>query len=240
MSRRRKNNPIPKKKKPFFFLVRWVVKLIFRKPKIINFNNEELDPRSIIISNHAKKTGPVILKLYYPIFFCFWGAHEMLGTFKERFHYLRDIFYMQKQGYNKFVATIRGGFEAIFSYEFYKAMKVIPSYQDARLIDTVNYSIELLEHDIAVLVFPENSNDGYKEVLEEFFPGFVLLSDKYYKKNHVDLPIYPTYFDKKRNIVYIGKKVYMQDYVKLGYDKKQIAEEFRSLVNKLYLDSLEK
>ena len=56
----------------------------------------------------------------------------------------------------------------------------MPTYTDARFAKTLRYSMSVLEQGSTVMIYPENSNDGYKDVLTEFFPGFVMLSEKYY------------------------------------------------------------
>ena len=101
----KKNKPYtPPRRQPFFSFIKGILRLFLRKPKkIINLAGE-LNPRSILLANHNAKKGPLYLELYFPLFHCVWGAGEMLGTYKDRFHYLRDVFYMQKRGFNKFVA----------------------------------------------------------------------------------------------------------------------------------------
>ena len=165
-----------------------------------------------------------------------WGAYPMLGSYSMRFHYLRDIFYMQKNGVKKFKATLRAGFESIFSIFAYKGIKVIPSYPDARLMKTLQYSMQCLDNDIAVSVYPEDSDNGYFDEMTHFFPGFVMLADMYYKKSGEDLPVFPVYYGRKKKKIVVGKPLYVQDLVKQGLTRDEIAEKFRLEVNKLYSD----
>ena len=96
--------------------------------------------------------------------------------------------------------------------------------------------MEMLDKNIPVMVYPENSNDGYKTVLTEFFPGFVMLAEKYYRANGVDLPIYPTYYHLKKRKMIIGKPIYVQDLVKQGLTREQIAQHYCDAVNNLYFE----
>lgn len=84
----------------------------------------------------------------------------MLGNYKSRWKYLRDVYYMKKQGYSKFRASFKATFEAIFSKMIYKGIKVIGTYQDARVRSSIENSIEVLENDMAVTIFAEDSNKG--------------------------------------------------------------------------------
>ncbi len=223
-----------RRKQPFFGLIKCVLRPFFRKPKKIVDLSGGLEPRSIVLANHSAKKGPLYLELYFPLLHCLWGAGEMMGSYKERYHYLRDIFYIQKRGFNKFFATGAATFEAIFSPMLYKAMRVLPTYHNGRLLGTVNKSIRALNDDVAVMIFPENSDGGYFDEMTQFFPGFVLLAQAYYHKTGVDLPVYPVYYHIKKRILCIGKPCYVQDYISKGFDRKQIAEIFKEKVNELY------
>ena len=207
--------------------------MYYRRPRVVVIP-DKVEEKAIFVSNHCSKQGPMILEVYLPYFHAKWGAHEMLGNYKTRFHYLRDVYYIQKKKAGKFSSTIKAGFEAFFSIYFYKGMKIIGTYQSAQLLTTINNSIKVIENNIPVMIFPENSNDGYEDVIGEFFSGFVLLAERYYKKNQVELPIYPMYFNEKKRLVVMGEPCYVQEYKKQGLDKDQISDEFRKKVNDLY------
>lgn len=223
----------PQKKQPFFSFVKNVMRLFYKRPRVTSLSGDIPD-RAIFVSNHCNKRGPVVLTLYMPKAFCPWGAHEMLGGYMSRLRYLRDVYYVQKRGYRRFPATVCATFEAFFSIWFYRGMHFISSYSDTRLYETIKESMAAIDHDFPVLVFPENSSEGYKEILTEFFPGFVMLALHYYRKHGVDLPVYPVYYHDKTQNIMIGEPSYVQDYVKAGFDKKAIAEEFRKKVNALH------
>ena len=61
-----------------------------------------------------------------------------------------------------------------------------------------------------------------------------MLSEKYYHKYGVSLPIYPVYYSVKKRIMVIGKPSYVQDLMKEGMNRYQIAEYFCNEVNQLY------
>lgn len=213
-----------------------VMRLIFRKPKIINLAGE-LPKKSIILANHSAKSGPPSFDLYYPVTCAKWGAHEMFEGFKSRMAYLRDVLYIKKCGKKPgFINSFKAGFMAIFNPFVYRGMRMLPTYPDARFALTLRESVQVLNADMSVMIYPENSNEGYKDVLTEFFPGFVMLAEKYYRTTKEDLPVYPVYYSIKKRIMVIGKPLFVQDFVKQGLDRYQIAQRFCDEVNQLYFD----
>ncbi len=229
---------VPDKNQKVWPYFRRIFRCFFKVKNIVNLNEEGFPQRCILVSNHANKKGPFIYELNLPVHHISWGAYWMLGNYKERYNYLRNILYIQKNGVKPFKATIKAFFEAIFSKYIYKGVKVLPSFPDARLRRTVEYSIQALEQDNAIAVYPEDSSKGYFDEMTHFFPGFVMLADAYRKKTGVDLPIYPIYLGRvkgKRKIV-IGKPLYAGKMIDSGLDKKQVADVFRKEVNQLYYD----
>ena len=139
-------------------------------------------------------------------------------------------------GVKKWKATLKAGFESIFSIYTYRGMKVIPTFPDARLRKTLHYSMQCLDEGFAISLFPEDSNEGYFDEMKHFFSGFVMLSEQYYKKTGEDLPVFPAYYGRKKKKIVVGKPLYVQDFVKQGLNRNEIAEKFRLEVNKLYND----
>lgn len=70
--------------------------------------------------------------------------------------------------------------------------------------------------------------------MTSFFAGFVMLSIQYYRKHDVDLPIFPVYYSHKKRKMIIAKPLYVQDFIKQGYDRYKIADIFKDEVNKLF------
>lgn len=235
MAKKIKEFKVPSKRQPIYKCFKPIMRLIYRKPEIINLAGE-IKERSIIIANHSAKSGPPCLDLYFPIKTVKWGAYQMLGNYKSRRAYLKDVLYIQKCGAKPLGAAVKASILAVFSPFVYKGMRMMPSYPDGRLRQTIKNSSKILDANMPVMIFPENSNDGYKEVLTEFFPGFVMLSERYFLKTGEDLPVYPVYYHVKKRIMVIGKPLYVQDMAKEGMDRYQIAARYLEEVNKLYFE----
>ena len=223
---------MPKRKQPVFKVFKGILRF-FYKCNVLSLEGE-VPEKAIVIANHSAKSGPTALEINYPKFNVKWGAHQMLGNYKSRFLYLRNVLYVQKCGKNKFVATLKSLFEALFSKMVYRGMKVFPSYQDGRLRKTINASIDALNENMSILIFPENSNSGYFDELKELFGGFVILAEQYYRKTGEDLPIIPTYYHKKTRQIIIGRKSYLQQLKAQGLDRDGVCEYYKNEINDLY------
>lgn len=217
----------------FFNLVLKIFKVFKKKPYIYNLNDQEIDKNALIISNHSAASGPLTISLYFPTFFVPWGTHEMTERYKERWKYLYHIFYKQKLGYNKLKSFLLATSFGIISKALYNGMQLIPTYSDTRLRNTMNISKQYLDKGTSVLIFPEDSNSGYHEVLLKYNPGFVYLSEFYYKKTNKKIPIYPIYFHKKSNAIIIGEKSYLKPLTDKGLNKYEIAEHYKNITNDL-------
>ncbi len=209
------------------------MKVFFKKPHIVSLSGD-LPDKAIFVANHAAMFGPVIYNLYLPATFAQWGAWPMLGSWKQRYHYLRDVYFIQKRHKNKFSATFLALFEACFSVYFYRGLRVLPSYNDQRFITTLRKSMHTLADDVGIIIFPEDSDDGYHEHLKSFFAGFTELA-KYYRRCHGDdVPIYPVYYHPKYKKMIIGFPSYYTDYEARGMNRKEIAADLCRQVNDLF------
>lgn len=217
------------------FLYRFLgvfVKTFTKTPTIINLN-DELSAQAIYISNHSAASGPFKLSIYFPMMFRPWGIYRMCFGFRDRWKYLYHVFYQQKQGFSKFKAFILASLMGLVTGLGYKSMKVIPSYEDGRLINTIKTSLDHLETKASVFIFPEDSSKGYFDVLTYYHPGFVFLAEQFYKKHQIDLPIYSVYYDKKINAFIIDKPDFIQPNLKKGHSREEVAQKFRDRANEL-------
>ncbi len=224
---------ITKRKRPFFTFFKGIIRPFIKKPKIYFISPPPQEP-AVLLANHCRKKGPLVYDMFLPMFTAKWGAGEMLGDFKSRWHYLRDIFYMQKRGLKKSKANVKSTFEAIFSPLVYKGLGVVGTFHDARLMKTLDKSINALQNDTSVLIFPENSDAGYFEILTELHPGFTLLCDRYNRKVGKDIPVYPLYFHEKKNVILFGEPVYYTKMKEEGLTREQMAEKLKTIINNLH------
>ena len=227
---KKKNYVYTNKKQPIFAIVKTILKIFLHKPKIIN-HNEELPSDALIVAPHMGKWGPFYLSSHFPCKIAVIGAHPMLGSYKERWKYLRNVLYMQKQHRGKVFSTIKATFEAVFSKGMYKGMHVIPSYEDMRLLHTIHDTAKTMDNGLPVIIFPENSNLGYQRVLTTLHEGYIIISKFVSKKREKETPIYPFYVNVKRRLLIIGKPYYLSDLK--GKDNSEINKYTCDRINEL-------
>ena len=228
----RKEFKVPSRRQPIFRVVGWFFGLFYKaKVEILTDN---LPQKAIVLANHSAKAGPMALELSYPHFNVKWGAHEMLGNYKSRYNYLRNVLYIQKLKKGKLVSTVKAAFEAIFSIWLYRGMKFIPTYSDARFRHSIRCSMDVLESGASVMIFPEDSTDGYFDELTSAFPGFVMLWQHYFRKTGEDLPVIPVYYHKRSRKIVVGKPQSVKSLFDSGLNRDEIAEHFKDEINFLF------
>ena len=220
-----------KKRQPIYRFFQLFLRLSYKKPKQFINQNEKVPTDGILVGPHDGKRGPMYLSIYYPEKMADIGASPMYGSYKERFHYLRDVLYIQKQHKKKFPSTIKSAFEALFSKFFYKGMHVIPSYEDMRLLHTINDVAKTMDNGLPVFIFPENSNKGYQKVMTDLHEGFIIITRFVSKKREKETPIYPYFLDNKRRIIVIGKPYYLSDLK--GMSNQEICKYTCNRINEL-------
>lgn len=211
------------------------LKIFKRRPQFINQSGGELEGKAIYLSNHSGADGPLTYELYFPLIYTGWGAHEMFGTLKERWNYLYHVFYRQKLHWGKlrafFVATV---FSPI-SKRLYRGIGLIPTYTDGRFISSVKISCRILDTGNPILIFPEDSTDGYLNPPQAFNQGFIAMAKLYYKMRKVDLPVYTAYLlnEKKRKMV-VGKPMFVNQLLSEGKTEDEICALALENMQKLY------
>ncbi len=217
-------------RKKWFVCLKQFLKLFIKKPKF-HFVGNEIEDGSLIISNHVGAKVPLSMEIYFTKNFRFWGTHEMNGNLKSVYKYLSFTYFHQKKHWNLFLSRLFCLIAAPFAKLFYRGLRLIPTYQDARLKSTLNQSVETLEKNHCLLVFPEDSSKGYFDEIQKFFPGFVLLAKTLLKKG-IDRPCYLMYFLKKQR-TFVVDKPFMISQLLNGENKNTIAERLRIRLNEL-------
>ena len=211
--------------------IRCVLKIFKRKPQFIYLGDEFCD-QSICLSNHVAAQGPLTYELYFPKAFRFWGIYHMTEGFKEKYKYLSTTYFQGKKHFPAPLAKFISIFATPVMAVFYWGINLLPTYPDARLSKTVKRSLDVLESNQSIIIFPENSTDGYHDVLKEYFIGFYLLAKKAFAKG-MDLPIYNMYYQRKNKKVIVDKPIKYSELAAMNLTKDEIAEMFRIRANEL-------
>lgn len=218
-----KTKQFKQKRKAWFRGLKQFLKINYKRPQFI-YLGEKPTERAIILSNHVSTVPPMMLEIYadYPI--RFWGTHEMNSGLKKMYKYQSEVYYHQKRGFNLHLSRLLCLLASPLTNMFYKGLNLISTYQDARLRTTLDQSLTAIkDNGENIVIFPEDSSDGYSDELKGFHAGFVMLAEKCLQ-NGIDVPIYACYYKKnERQYIFDAPVQYSQLKAQFG-DRKAIAE----------------
>ena len=164
-----------KKKKLWVRIIKAVHRIFAKKPEII-YLGEKIPTASLILCNHAGALGPEAWELFMDNF-RFWATHEITEGTVSVYRYLSQVYFSQKQHWNKTAAKIVSFLVSPLLAVYLGGWELIPSYSDMRLSKTIKKTLDVLKKDCSVLIFPENSSAGYHEELTSVHPGFCLAGE---------------------------------------------------------------
>ena len=219
------------KRKWYFRFLKKIMKCRYKKPAFV-YLGEEFETGSIILSNHEGTDAPMSLEIYSGKPLRMWGAHEMNSGLVKMYKYQSRVYYHEKKHWNLHLARLFCLIASPLTNLFYSGLNLISTYRDGRLTKTIKESIEAIKNGENIVIFPEDSKNGYLEELEGFYAGFVLLAETCLKKG-IDVPIFVTYFRKKDLTYIIDKPVMYSTLKETCADKKEIAKKLLDRCNEL-------
>lgn len=194
-----------KKRKAYFEIMKKMMKGKYKQPNFV-YLGEEINGPSIILSNHEGTDAPMALEIYLNRPIRMWGAHEMNSGLKQLYKYQTRVYYHEKKHWNLHLARLFCLLASPLTNLFYSGLDLISTYKDGRFIKTIRESIDAIKQGDNIVIFPENSENGYLSELEGFHAGFVLLCEQCLKEG-IDIPIYVSYFKKEKNTYVFDKAV---------------------------------
>lgn len=219
------------KRKWWFRFMKKLMKGRYKEPEFI-FLGEKLGNGGVVLSNHEGTDAPLSLEIYIDKPVRFWGAHEMNSGLIKMYKYQTRVYYHEKKHWNLHLARLFCLIASPLTNLFYKGLNLISTYRDARFIKTINESLDAVKKGENIVIFPEDSTEGYKAELDGFYAGFAVFADACLKKG-IDLPIYVAYFQKK-NLKYVfDAPVKYSDLLASYGDKKIIAQKLVERCNEL-------
>ena len=220
-------------RKKWFNAIKCIMKVRYKRPDFV-YLGEKPTHGAIILSNHEGTDAPMSLEIHADFPIRFWGAYEMNDGLKSLYAYQTKVYYHEKKHWNLFLARIFCLLASPLTNLFYKGLNLISTYKDARLRTTLSQSLSAIKNGDNIVIFPENSEDGYLPQLKGFFAGFVLLCNAC-EKESIDVPIYVSYYKKKEN-KYIFDQPILYSKLKEEYKtKEEISKYLLDKCNKLGL-----
>ncbi len=225
------STPVEYTRRRWFLCVKAILKLFIKKSEFI-FLGKPASPGCIILSNHEAASAPLSFELYGNLPIRFWGAHEMRGNFKAAYGYMTRIYYHQKKHWNLWLARLFCLIATPLTKLFYAGLDLIPTYNDIRLKNTLNLSIAALKKGHTVVVFPENSSQGYLKELTQFHQGAILLLE-YCSRRGLDVPVYVAYYNRKNRKHIFDAPTSVNALLNLDLSRAELAEMLCTRCNAL-------
>ena len=210
------------KRKWWFRGLKKIMKCRYKKPTFV-YLGEKVGNGGIILSNHEGTDAPMSLEIYLNAPIRMWGAHEMNSGLVKLYKYQTRVYYHEKKHWNLHLARLFCLIASPLTNMFYKGLDLISTYKDARLMSTIKESVKAIESGDNIVIFPEDSTNGYQETLEGFYAGFVVLCETC-KRRGIDVPIYVTYYKKKENVYIFDNPVMYSSLSGNGETKEEIAK----------------
>ena len=214
-----------------FGILKGIMRL-FIKRSTFEYLGEEIKPGSIILSNHEGTSAPLAWELYNKTPFGFWGAYEMNSGLVKLYKYQTKVYYHEKKHWNIHAARAFCLLASPLTNMFYKGLNLISTYPDYRFRHTLKESLETLQNNQSVIIFPEDSTKGYLSELEGFHKGFTMLAKLCLKKG-LDVPLYVSYYKKKERKYIVDKPVMLSKLFKEGFDAKEVCQQLCDRCNQL-------
>jgi len=215
----------------WFRIVKGFLRIFVRKPKYIYLKEEFTGP-CLILSNHCSVHGPLAYELFTDKCIRLWGTYEMNSDLKSVYRYLSNVYFHQKKHINKFLSKIIGFIACPILYIFYRGLRLISTYTDYRFKNTLRESMEALKDDQTLVIFPEDSSEGYFDEIKVFKPGFLALANHAYKTG-LDLPIFVAYYNHKTRNLIFDKKVMYSELLSLNLTSEELLDKLRIRCNEL-------
>ena len=218
-------------RKRWFRLFKKILVKRYPKPRFV-YLGEHFKHSSIIISNHVGTEAPLSLELYCDKPIRMWGAHEMNSGLISLYKYQTQVYYHERKHWNIHLARLFCLIASPLTNLFYKGLRLISTYRDARFLRTLRESIAALKNGESIVIFPEDASEGYKDELDGFFCGFLVLAE-HCRREGFDVPIYVTYFRKQDLTYFVDAPIYYSELCCNGATKEEIAARLAARCNEL-------
>lgn len=227
------NKPVDRrlKRKWWFSFLKKLMKSRYKKPRFV-YLGEEIKNGGIILSNHEGTDAPMSLEIYLNAPIRMWGASEMNSGLVKLYKYQTRVYYHEKKHWNLHLARLFCLIASPLTNLFYKGLDLISTYRDTNFMKTIKESMDALSMGHNLVIFPEDSTNGYLDELEGFHKGFVVFANHALRKGY-DLPIYVSYFRKSDKTYIIDKPVMFSELLKQSESKEDLAKKLCLRCNEL-------
>ena len=227
------NKEIKRKKPKFLFrCYRGFIKLFKKRIKFYHVG-DKLPEGTFILCNHESTKGPLAWELFYRTKVRMMGNEEMNSGVVRLYKYQTLVYYHQKKHWNLHLARIFCLLASPLTNFFYKGLQLIPIRSGAELKITIKDAYKsLVEYKENLVIFPEDSSNGYLKELTGFKHGFLLVCEYAYKRGY-DLPIAVSYVNIEKNTCLVDEVIMYSELLEKYKTRDRIAKALKDRCNEL-------
>lgn len=222
--------PYDKHKKPYiaYKLILGIYRLFYKHYSFIWKTEKPTEP-CVFMSNHTKVQAPFVWMMEKAD--CrIWSFNSMLYMNSCRYHIRHKV--LQDSKFVKLLSPLIYLLSPLV-VSFYRGLRPIPVYKDAKVKTTYKKSIETLIEGKNVVIFNEQGNTPYNKFFNEPFSGFVFVAHYYYQTTKKLLKFYPTYCAPSIRTIIIGEPVEYNPNNNLKAETVRITEYVRNETTKI-------
>lgn len=185
-------------------VIRFLVWVFYPKTTIEGLENLPDEP-CLIVGNHTQMNGPIVCELYFPGNRKIWCAGQMMHL-KDVPAYAYQDFWSEKPKCIRWFYKLLSYVIAPLSVCVFRNAHTIGVYHDARIITTFRKTVQALEDNANVVVFPECPTP-YNNIINQFQNKFIDIAKLYYKRTGKALCFVPTYIAPALKTMYLGTPI---------------------------------
>ena len=184
--------------------------------KVVGREKVHMDPQgaAVFVCNHGEISGPVTATLFVPWSFRPWVTHQMADKNEIAEYLYTTNFSHQSWIPERMKKGLAYRFAGPILAWMIGSLEPIPVYisDPARLRQTFRETVNAMEAGDNILLFPENSATSedhhyVREGVSDFFTGFAMIGQLYYRRTGLSCQFIPVYCDKKKRTVTFGESV---------------------------------
>ena len=154
---------------------------------------------------------------------------------------------MEKEVAQKYIYTDFWSKKSVITRPFFKLLSyivvplsvyifnhadTIPVYKDARILKTYKITMEALEDNANIVIFPESSEE-YNDIINNFQDKFIDVARLYYKKTGKELSFVPMYNAVRLKKVVFGKPIKYDPNIPMDIQRDNICEYLKKEITML-------
>lgn len=203
---------------PLYRLIKWGIACFYKMDVVGRENIPE--EAAILVGNHAQMNGPIACELFFPGNRYTWCAAQMMEMKEVPAYAFQDFWSMKPRAVRWFYRLASYAI-APLSVLIFNNAQTIPVYHDMRLLTTFRQTVQKLQENAKIVIFPENA-EKYNNILDDFQQHFVDVASLYYRRAKKNLAFVPMYICPALHKLYLGKPIYFNGEASLDEERARL------------------